>query len=34
MGPTQYALGPVGLKAVAPVPGVDQAPPRNTTSLP
>jgi myo-inositol 2-dehydrogenase / D-chiro-inositol 1-dehydrogenase len=32
MGPTQYALGPVGIKAGAPVPGVDQGPPLNTTT--
>jgi predicted dehydrogenase len=31
LGPTEYALGPVALKAVAPVPGVDQGPPMNTT---
>jgi myo-inositol 2-dehydrogenase / D-chiro-inositol 1-dehydrogenase len=31
LGPTQYALGPVALKAAAPVPGVDQGPPLNTT---
>jgi predicted dehydrogenase len=27
LGPTEYALGPVNLKPVAPVPGVDQGPP-------
>ena len=32
LGPTQYALGPVGMKAVAPVPGVDQGAPMTTTS--
>jgi myo-inositol 2-dehydrogenase/D-chiro-inositol 1-dehydrogenase len=32
LGPTEYALGPVALKAVAPVPGVDQGPPMNTTA--
>ena len=31
LGPTEHALGPVALKAVAPVPGVDQGPPLNTT---
>jgi myo-inositol 2-dehydrogenase / D-chiro-inositol 1-dehydrogenase len=32
LGPTEYALGPVGLKAVAPVAGVDNGPPLNATS--
>ena len=32
LGPAQYALGPVNLKPVAPVPGVDQGPPLNATA--
>jgi myo-inositol 2-dehydrogenase/D-chiro-inositol 1-dehydrogenase len=32
LGPTAYALGPVPLKPEAPVPGVDQGPPLNTTT--
>ena len=32
LGPTEYALGPVALKPVAPVPGVDQGPPLTTTT--
>ena len=32
LGPTEYALGPVGMKAAAPVPGVDQGPPMNAGS--
>jgi myo-inositol 2-dehydrogenase / D-chiro-inositol 1-dehydrogenase len=31
LGPTEYALGPVPLKAEAPVPGLDQGPPLSTT---
>jgi hypothetical protein len=31
LGPTRYTLGPVPLKAEAPVPGVDQGPPLTTT---
>jgi predicted dehydrogenase len=32
LGPSQYALGPVNMKPIAPVPGVDQGPPMSTTS--
>jgi myo-inositol 2-dehydrogenase/D-chiro-inositol 1-dehydrogenase len=32
LGPTQYALGPVPLKPVGPVPGEDQGPPLTTTT--
>jgi predicted dehydrogenase len=32
LGPTEYALGAVNLKPVAPVPGVDQGPPLNAAT--
>jgi predicted dehydrogenase len=32
LGPTEYALGPVPLKPVAPVPGQDPGPPLNATT--
>ncbi len=31
LGPTEYAMGPLPFKPVAPVPGVDQGAPMNTT---
>jgi len=33
LGPSQYAWGPVGLPAAAPVAGVDHGPPLNATTL-
>jgi hypothetical protein len=32
LGPSEYALGPVALKPVAPVPGQDPGPPLNATT--
>jgi hypothetical protein len=32
LGPTEYAMGPVALKPIAPLAGVDQGPPLNAAT--